>query len=76
MEEQLPNRQWTNLMVQPGSLTLSPHIVRRAHVLSVNAASRVYFQAGVPRIDCQNRVFGSQPSGFGICRRKLFDLNR
>ena len=57
-------------------LTLSPHIVLLVHVRTLNDVSLMNFHTVLSLIVLQNLVSGSRVNGFGICSRKLFDLNR
>ena len=67
MEEELGYSQQECWLVRAlGKPTLSPHIVRLAHVRIVNAASLVYLQTAVALIVRQNLVSGNHESGFGI----------
>lgn len=51
-------------------------MVRRAHVLIVNEASRKNLHTAVSRMVRQKRVSGSQESGLGIWNLMLLALKR
>jgi hypothetical protein len=56
-------------------LTLSPQMVLRPQVLSVNATLRVNLHTVDSLMVCQKRVFGSRFVGLGIWNRRRFALN-
>jgi len=71
-------RDWTRIVAGPWKCrkSLSPQIVRLAHVLNVKLASLVKLHTALSRIVRQNLVSGSHVRGLGICKRRLLDLKR